>query len=85
MKNDYKRLVRAFDKSTIANFPSHKVELGGNMCDSSAIGCHDQSQPLYGMPIDTCPGQPQPLTQIGGKIADLHTTEPHMSVVWSWF
>jgi hypothetical protein len=50
--------VRAFEKSNIANFPSHEVELEENTCDSSAIGCHDQSQPLYVMPIDTYPGQP---------------------------
>jgi hypothetical protein len=50
MQNDYGRLVRAFDKSSIANFPSHEVELGGNTRNTSAIGCHDQSQPLYGMP-----------------------------------
>jgi hypothetical protein len=30
MQNDYRRLARAFDKSSIANFPSHEVELGGN-------------------------------------------------------
>jgi hypothetical protein len=53
MQNDYRRLVRAFDKSSIANFPSHEVELGGNTRNTSAIGCHDQSQPLYGMPMDT--------------------------------
>jgi hypothetical protein len=41
MQNDYRRLVRAFDKSTIANFPSHEVKLGENMRDSSATGCHD--------------------------------------------
>ncbi len=46
MQNDYRRLVRAFDKSSIANFPSHEVELGGNTCNTSAKGCHDQSQPL---------------------------------------
>jgi hypothetical protein len=28
MQNDYKMLVRAFDKSTVANFPLHEVELG---------------------------------------------------------
>jgi hypothetical protein len=28
IQNDYRRLVRAFDKSTVANFPSHEVELG---------------------------------------------------------
>jgi hypothetical protein len=68
MQNDYRRLVRAFDKSNIANFPSHEVELGGNTRNTSAIGCHDQSQPLYGMSMDTYPEQPQ----IGSKTADLH-------------
>ena len=65
MQSDLKRLVRAFDKSSITNFPSHEVELGGNTRNTSAIGCHDQSQPLYGM-------QPQ----IGSKPADLHMPGP---------
>jgi hypothetical protein len=29
MQNDYRRLVRSFDKSSIANFPLHEVKLGG--------------------------------------------------------
>jgi hypothetical protein len=37
MQNDYKRLVREFDKSTVANFPSHEVELGENTHDSSVV------------------------------------------------
>jgi hypothetical protein len=41
MQNDYRRLTRAFDKSSIANFPSHEVELGGNTRNTSAVGCHD--------------------------------------------
>jgi hypothetical protein len=76
MQNDYRRLLCAFDKSIVVNFPSHEVELGENTCDSSATGCHDQSQPLYGMPIDTHPKQPQPPTQIGDKFADLRMSEP---------
>ena len=64
--------MRAFDKSTIANFPSHEVELGENTCDSSAADWHGQSQPLYGMPMDTYPEQPQ----IGSKSADLHMSGP---------
>jgi hypothetical protein len=72
MQNDYRRLVRAFDKSSIANFPLHEVELGGNMRNTSAIGCHNQSQPLYGMLMDTYPEQPQ----IGSKSADLHMPGP---------
>jgi hypothetical protein len=70
MQNDYRRLARAFDKSSIANFPSHEVELGGNTRNTSAVGCHDQSQPFMGcrwtrtlsnrksaakQPICTCP------------------------------
>jgi hypothetical protein len=72
MQNDYRRLVHAFDKSSIANFPSHEVELGDNMRNTSAIGCHDQSQPLYGMSMDTYPEQPQ----IDSKSADLHMPGP---------
>jgi hypothetical protein len=72
MQNDYRRLVRAFDKSSIANFPSHEVELGCNTRNTSAIGCYSQSQPLYEMPMDTYPEQPQ----IGSKSADLHMPGP---------
>jgi hypothetical protein len=72
MQNDYRRLVRAFDKSSIANFPSLEVELGGNTRNTSAIGCHDQSQPLYGMLMDTYPEQ----SQIGSKSANLHMLGP---------
>jgi hypothetical protein len=76
IQKDYKRLVRAFDKSTIANFLSHEVELGENTCGSSVIGCHNQSQPLYGMTIDTYPGQPQPPTHIDNKFANLRMSRP---------
>jgi hypothetical protein len=76
IQKDYKRLVCAFDKCTTANFPSHEVKLGDNMRDSSSTGCHDQSQPLYGMPIDTYPRQPQPPTHIGDKFADLRMSGP---------
>jgi hypothetical protein len=76
MQNDYRRLVHAFDKSTVANFPSHEVELGENTRNSSATSCHDQLQPLYGMPIDTCPRQPQPPKHIGNKLTDMHMTGP---------
>jgi hypothetical protein len=71
IQKDHKRLVRAFDKSTIANLPSHKVELREYTRNSSATGCHDQSQPLYGMPIDMYLGQQQPPTHIDDKFADL--------------
>jgi hypothetical protein len=71
IQNDHKRLVCALDNSTITNLPSHEVELREYTRDSSTIGCHDQSQPLYGMPIDMYPRQQQPLTHIGDKFVDL--------------
>jgi hypothetical protein len=82
MQNDYRRLVRAFDKSNIANFPSHEVELGGNTRNTSATGCHDQSQPFMGcrwthtlsnhksaakQPIYTCPDRPHVSTDRPGQ------------------
>jgi hypothetical protein len=76
IQNDHKRLVRALDKSTIANLPSHEVELREYTRDSSATGCHDQSQPLYGMPINMYHGQQQPPTHIGDKFADLRMSGP---------
>jgi hypothetical protein len=76
IQNDHKRLVCALDKSTIANLPSHEVELREYTRDSSATGCHDQSQPLYGMPIDMYPRQQQPPTHIGDKFADLRMSGP---------
>jgi hypothetical protein len=36
MKEDYKRLARAFDKSDVAIFPSHKGKTGENTRDPSA-------------------------------------------------
>jgi hypothetical protein len=76
IQKDHKRLVRALDKSTMANLPSHEVELREYTRNSSATWCHDQSQPLYGMSIDMYLGQPQPPTHIGDKFADLRMSGP---------
>jgi hypothetical protein len=76
IQNDHKRLVHALDKSTIANLPSHEVELREYTRNSSATGCHDQSQPLYGKPIDIYLGQQQPPTRIDDKFADLRVSGP---------
>jgi hypothetical protein len=73
MQNDYRRLVRAFDKSNIANFPSHEVELGGNMRNTSLQVVTTSHNPFMGcrwthtlsnhksaanQPICTCPDHP---------------------------
>jgi hypothetical protein len=76
IQNDHKRLVRVLDKSTMANLPSHEVELREYTHNSLATGSHDQSQPLYGMPMDMYPTQRQPPTHIGDKFADLRMSGP---------
>jgi hypothetical protein len=76
IQNDHKRLVRVLDKSTMANLPSHEVELREYTHNSSATGCHDQSQPLYGMLMDMYSGQRQPPSHIGDKFADLRMSGP---------
>jgi hypothetical protein len=43
MQNDYKRLVRAFDKSIIVNFPSHEFESGENTRYNPFTGAFDKS------------------------------------------
>jgi hypothetical protein len=50
--------------------------LGENTGNLSATSCHEQSQPLYGMPIDTYPEQTQPRTHMTNKLADLHISGP---------
>jgi hypothetical protein len=76
IKNDHKRLVHALDKSTITNLPSHEVELREYTHNSSATGCYDQSQPLYGMSIDMYLGQQQPPMHISDKFVDLRMSGP---------
>jgi hypothetical protein len=76
IQNNHKRILHALDKSTMANLPSHKVELREYTRDSSATDYHDQSQPLYGMPIDMYLGQQQPPTHIDYKFANLCMSEP---------
>jgi hypothetical protein len=76
IQNDHKRLVRVLDKSTMENLSSHEVELREYTHNSSATGCHDQSQPLYGMPMDMYPRQRQPPTHISDKFADLRMSGP---------
>jgi hypothetical protein len=67
MEEDYKRLPRAFDKSDVTSFPSHEGKTRENTRDPSTANWHDQSQPLYGMSMDTYPGQPQLPAHIGRK------------------
>jgi hypothetical protein len=76
IQNDHKRLVRVLDKPTMANLSLHEVELREYTHNSSATGYHDQSQPLYGMPMDMYHRQRQPPTHIGDKFVDLRMSGP---------
>jgi hypothetical protein len=43
VQEDYSRVVRSFDKSVIASFPSHDVQTKDNPQDPSAANGHAQS------------------------------------------
>lgn len=43
VREDFRRLARAFDKSVIASFPSHDVQTKDNPQDPSAANGHAQS------------------------------------------
>jgi hypothetical protein len=73
MQSDFKRLVRAFDKSNIANFPSHEVELGVTRVihwlqvvttsHNPFMGCRwthtlSNRKSVANQPICTCPDRP---------------------------
>jgi hypothetical protein len=58
MQDGYRWLAYGFDKSDVANFPTHEVETKKNIHDSSDANWHDQSQPLYGMSMNIYPEQP---------------------------
>jgi hypothetical protein len=76
MQDDYKRLARAFDKSTIVNFPTHEVESKEKcMIYRLQIGTTNP-QPLYRMPTNAYSEQPQLSVQIGGKSTDLRRARP---------
>jgi hypothetical protein len=73
MQNDYKSLVRAFDKSTIANFPLHAVELGEDTRESSATGpstiCACPNRPHVSADH---PGQGRPVPFLEMNYRDMH-------------
>jgi hypothetical protein len=73
MQSDYRILVRAFDKSNIANFPSHEVELGDThvihrlevvtTSHNPFMGCQwtrtlSNRKLAANQPICTCPDRP---------------------------
>ena len=76
MQEDHRKLVRAFEKSTVPNFPSHNVGTTHDALESSAANGHVQPQPLYGMPLNSYVEKTQPPTQVWKKPADLPMAGP---------
>jgi hypothetical protein len=65
--------VCAFEKSIVPNFSTYDVEIRNSAQNSSAANGYSQPQPLYGMPMNSYAGQPQPPPPIWGKPTNLHT------------
>jgi hypothetical protein len=76
MQEDHRKLARAFEKSTVPNFPSHNIGTTHDALESSAANGHVQPQPLYGMPLNSYVGQTQPPALVWEKPADLPMAGP---------
>jgi hypothetical protein len=74
VQEDYTRLTRAFDKSIISSFPSHDVQTKDNLQDPSAANGYAQSQPLYGVLMNSYSEQSHPLPPIWEEQTPLCTT-----------
>jgi hypothetical protein len=57
-----KKLAHTLEKSTIPSFPSHDIIVETSL-DTSATNGPIQSQPLYGMTLNSYLGQPLPHTK----------------------
>jgi hypothetical protein len=63
-----------FDKPAITSFPSHDAQTKEDPQDPLVVNEHAQSQPLYGMPMNSYNGHPHPRPPIWEQIVLLRTT-----------
>jgi hypothetical protein len=60
MEEDFRKMKPVFEKSTFPNFPSHDIDAIATTQNSLTTNGYSQTQPFYGMPMNSYVGQPQP-------------------------
>jgi hypothetical protein len=63
-------------KSVAPSFPSYETSNRISMSNTSATNGDSQTQPLYGMSMNSYPGQVPPLSSLLGRLPPLNTVGP---------
>ena len=68
LEESIRKLTRTLEKSVAPSFPSYETSNRISMSDTSATNGDLQTQPLYGMPMNSYPGQvPPPLSCLADR------------------
>jgi hypothetical protein len=76
LEESIRKLTRTLEKFVAPSFPSYETSNGVFMSDASATNGDLQPQPLYGMPMNSYPGQIQPPPSLLGRSAPQNAVGP---------
>jgi hypothetical protein len=76
LEKSIRKLTRTLEKSVASSFPSYETSNRISMSNTSATNGDLQPQPLYGMPINSYPGQVPPPPFLLGRSATLDAVGP---------
>lgn len=71
LEESIRKLTRPLEKYVAPSFPSFETNNRMSMSNKSATNRDSQPQPLYGMPMDSYPGQIPPPLSLLGRLAPL--------------
>jgi hypothetical protein len=73
LEESIRKLTRTLEKSVAPSFPSYETSNSISMSNTSATNGDSQLQPLYGIPMNSYPGQMPPPSSLLGRSAPLNT------------
>jgi hypothetical protein len=76
LEESIRKLTRTLERSVAPSFPSYETSNRMSMSNTSATNGDSQPQPLYGMPLNSYPGQIPPPPSLLGRSAPLDTIRP---------
>jgi hypothetical protein len=76
LEESIRKLTRTLEKSVAPSFPSYKTSNMISMSNTSATNGDSSPQALYGMPMNSYPGQIPPLLSLLGRSAPLDIVGP---------
>jgi hypothetical protein len=76
LEESIRKLTRTLEKSVAPSFSSYETSNRISMSNTSATNGDSQPQPLYGMPMNSYPGQIPPPSSLLGRSVPLDTVGP---------